>query len=112
MMIETTVIDYLSKTLNVPVSIEKPKGKKEYVLIDRTGGSEKNKIKTATVAIQSYAETLHAAMLLNERVKAAMKDMISLDDISKAELNTDYNFTDSETKEYRYQAIYDLVYME
>ena len=51
-------------------------------------------------------------MLLNERVKAAMGKMVSLDDISKAELNTDYNFTDPETKEYRYQAIYDLVYME
>ena len=112
MMIEITVIDYLSETLSVHVSIEKPKGAKEYVLIDRTGGSEKNKIKSATLAIQSYSETLHAAMLLNERVKAAMEKMVSLDDISKVELNTDYNFTDPETKEYRYQAIYDLVYME
>ena len=112
MMIEITVIDYLSETLSVHVSIEKPKGEKEYVLIDRTGGSEKNKIKSATLAIQSYSETLHAAMLLNERVKAAMEKMVSLDDISKVELNTDYNFTDPETKEYRYQAIYDLLYME
>lgn len=111
-MIETTIVGYLSQTLNVHVSAEKPKDKKEYVLIDRTGRSEKNKIKSATFAIQSYAETLYAAMILNERVKDAMENMVSLDDISKVELNTDYNFTDPETKEYRYQAIYDLVYME
>ena len=47
MMIEITVIDYLSETLSVHVSIETPKGEKEDVLIDRTGGSEKNKIKSA-----------------------------------------------------------------
>lgn len=31
-------------------------------------------------------------------------------DISKAKLNSDYNYTDTTTKSYRYQAVYDLVF--
>lgn len=111
-MIEETIIDYLEKTLAVPVSIEKPSGTKKFVLIDKTGGGEENKIKSATIAIQSYDETLFKAAALNEEVKAAMESMKSETNISSVRLNTDYNFTDAETKEYRYQATYDLVYME
>lgn len=111
-MIEETIINYLKKNLTVPVSIEKPSGIKRFVLIDKTGGGEENKIKSATIAIQSYDETLLKAAALNEEVKAAMESMKSETNISSVRLNTDYNFTDAETKEYRYQAIYDLVYME
>ena len=39
-----------------------------------------------------------------------MEDIVELDSISQAELNTDYNFTDTQTKRYRYQAVYDLVF--
>ena len=41
-----------------------------------------------------------------------MEGMKALTNISSVKLNTDYDFTDEETKEYRYQAVYDLVYME
>ena len=34
--------------------------------------------------------------------------MITLNSISKIKLNSDYNFTDTETKEYRYQAVFDI----
>lgn len=111
-MIEITLKDYLSEALGVSVTAEKPKGQKEYVLIDKTSSSEENQIKKATFAIQSYAETLYKALALNERVKTAMSAMININNISKVSLNTDYNFTDPETKEYRYQAVFDLVYME
>lgn len=111
-MIEEIIINHLQKTLAVPVSIEKPKNLKKFILIDKTGGGEKDKIKTATIAIQSYDETLYLAARLNEEVKAAMEDMKLETNISGVRLNTDYNFTDTETKEYRYQAIYDLTYME
>ncbi|MEI3522519.1 MAG: hypothetical protein V8Q40_16600 [Anaerosacchariphilus sp.] len=43
-------------------------------------------------------------------MKDAMEDIVELDSISQAELNTDYNFTDTQTKRYRYQAVYDLVF--
>ena len=34
--------------------------------------------------------------------------MINLDEIASVKLNSDYNFTDEETKQYRYQAVFDI----
>jgi hypothetical protein len=43
---------------------------------------------------------------MNEEVKAVMKNAITLDEISRVEVNSDYNFTDPTTKIYRYQAVF------
>ena len=110
-MIEKIVLDYLNDALNVPVYMEMPEDKPDrFVLIEKTGSSRENYIDFATITIQSYAESLYYASALNEDVKQAMDDIIALDTVSRAELNSDYNFTDTETKRYRYQAVYDLVY--
>ncbi len=110
-MIEEIVLYYLQENLNVDCYMEKPVDPpSSYVLIEKTSGGEKNMIKTAMLAIQSYAETLAKAALLNEKVKEVLKDIKDLDSISKCQLNSDYNFTDTATKKYRYQAIYDFVY--
>lgn len=110
-MIEKIVLDYLSERLTVPVHTEKPeKPPEEYVLIEKIGSSKENFINSATIAIRSYAESLYKAAALNEEVKAAMDDIVILDTISGAKLNTDYNFTDTTKKQYRYQAVYDLFY--
>ena len=53
---------------------------------------------------------MYKAAELNEKVKAAMERLIELDSVSKCELNTDYNFTDTDKKQYRYQAVFDVVY--
>ena len=111
-MIEDRIIAYLGEALDIPVSVEKPKGEKTFILVDKTGSEEKDKIKSATFAVQSYAQTLREAALLNEKIKLALEGMKALTNISSVKLNTDYDFTDEETKEYRYQAVYDLVYME
>ena len=60
--------------------------------------------------MQSYAPSLFEAAELNERVKAAMDDLILLPDIFSAKLDSDYNFTDTATKQYRYQAVYNITY--
>ena len=110
-MIEKIVLDYLNDALNVPVYMEMPENKPDrFVLIEKTGSSRENHIDFATITIQSYAGSLYYAAALNEDVKQAMDDIIALDTVSSAELNSDYNFTDTETKKYRYQAVYDLVY--
>ena len=98
-MIEKIVKDYLKKTLGIPVLMEKPKEQiNEYVLVIKTGSSKTNFINSATIALQSYAESMSKASALNERVKQAMDNMIVLDEISKSKLNTDYPFTDTQTK--------------
>lgn len=110
-MIEQIVLAYLSEALDVPVYAEKPDQKQEeYVLIEKTGSSVENFIYSATLALKSHAQSKYKASELNEKVKKAMDEIILLDSISKSKLNTDYDFTDTTKKEYRYQAVYDLVY--
>lgn len=110
-MIEKTVLKYLKNTLSVPVYTEKPDAPpKRYVLIEKTGGSCEDHVNSATLAIQSYAESLYEASLLNESVKDAMDNIIILDTIGKSKMNTDYNYTDTAKKIYRYQAVYDITY--
>lgn len=110
-MIEKTILDYLSKTLNVPAYMETPlKAPDSYVLIEKTGSSETNHIKEATFAIQSIAPSLYKAAELNELVKTAMDGSITLAEIARAKCNSDYNFTDTSTKTYRYQAVYDVTH--
>ena len=66
----------------------------------------------ATVALQSYSYTLLNAAVLNDKVKKAMDEMIELPEISSSKLNSDYNFTDTATKRYRYQAVYNIVFFD
>ena len=111
MLIEQVVADYLEETLELPAFPEKPTNPpEEYILVEKTGSSAENYINSATVAIQSYAGSLYKAAALNEKVKGAMNGLSVLDEISSSKLNTDYNFTNTDKKQYRYQAIYDLVY--
>lgn len=110
-MIEKTVKDYLKKTLSLPVFLEKrPDLPKKYVLIEKVGSGEENYMQSATITIQSFGERLADAAELNERVKKAMKNIIVLDEITKCELNSDYNHTDPREKAYRYQAIFDITH--
>ena len=110
-MIETIVLDYLSEALSVPVSMEVPEDPPDqFVVIEKTGGGEENHIKSATLAIQSVADSLYQAAVLNEAVKTAMDGISDLDSIGRSSLNSDYNFTDTATKRYRYQAVFDLIY--
>ena len=108
-MIEIIVMEYLERKLNVPVRMEKINANPS-VFIEKTGGEETDFITSATLAIQSYGESMYMAAELNERVKAAMRDIVELNEVSAAKYVTDYNFTDTETKRYRYQAVYTVTY--
>lgn len=52
------------------------------------------------------------AARLNRRVKAAMERLREHPLISRVQLNSDYNFTDTAQKRYRYQAVYDLTFYD
>lgn len=109
-MIAKTLLDYLDTNLDVPVVMEAPEQTTGYVLIDQTGSSRTNHIITTTFAIQSYGDSLYNAMLLNEEVKTAMVGFAELDDITRVELDTDYNFTNTATKQYRWQAVFSITH--
>ena len=110
-MIESIVQNFLLKKMTVPVLMEEPEEKPEkYIVLEKTGGGGENGIKTATMTIQSYGTSLWEAAQLNEEMKKAMEEIDDQDPVSKATLNSDYNYTDTSTKRYRYQAVYDFVY--
>lgn len=107
-MIETILLEYLdAANLSAEVYMEQPKVKPAaFFLLEKTGGMEVEHISESTFVIQSYASTLVDAAKMNEEIKAVMRDAIVLDAISRVELNGDYNYTDSSTKQYRYQAVF------
>lgn len=109
-MIEKVLLDYLSERLEVFVGFEAPEQTSGYVLIDKTGSSRTNHIITSSFAIQSYGASLYEAMLLNAEVVEAMTDFLALDLVTKVELETDYNFTNTATKQYRWQAVYNITH--
>lgn len=113
-MIETTVLNYLKSSLGVPCFMENPPSPPvPRVVIEKTGSSKANLISSATFAIQSMASSLAGAAKLNDKVKKAMDSIPNnIDLVTESVLNTDYNFTDTSRKEYRYQAVYDLTYYE
>lgn len=110
-MIEKIILDYLNDKAPVPAYMEKPEQEPaQYILIEKTGGGRTNYINSATIALQSYAESLFSAATLNEEIKSIMYNITELDEVYSVRLARDYNFTDTTKKKYRYQAIFDLVF--
>ena len=109
-MIAKDLLDYLGEALSVGVYMESPEELTNYVLLDQTGSSRNDHIVTTTIAVQSYAPSLYEAMVLNESVKAAMEGFVQLANVTRVELDTDYNFTNTTTKQYRWQAVYNITH--
>jgi hypothetical protein len=113
-MIEGKLYNFLKSRLNdAVVCLERPETKPDYyVLIERTGGSETNYISSATVDIISKAPTLYKAMELDEKVRDAMRDFVSVDNVSSCIRNATGNWTDTTTHEYRYHSTFIIKFME
>lgn len=108
-MIEVIILNYLKTKLSVPIALEKTGSlPQKYVLFEKTGSGKSNHLLSSTFAFQSYAKSMAEAAVLNEEVKQAVENLIELNEIVSVKLNSDYNFTDTTTKEYRYQAIFDI----
>ena len=115
-MIEVTLLEYLREYfeedsipvyLNLPESLPNPE-RQEFILIEKTGSSLENWLYESTIAIQSYGRDLYSAASLSQRVIRAMIEAISIDEITSISLNSEYEFTDTETKRPRYQAVFDV----
>lgn len=111
-MIETIIKSFLETKTSVPVRFERsPEMPAKCIVLEKTGGSYNEQIYTATMAVQSYGKTLAEAAALNANV---VDWMLSIRDtetnVFNISLNSDYNFTDSATKRYRYQAVFVITY--
>lgn len=114
-MIEIIVRNYLlSQNLSVGQNIflETPQEPpEEYILIEKTGGGRTNHINKAMMAVKSISRrSMYRAAAINEEVVAVMEGIIYAADVFSCELNSDYNFTNTTTKEHRYQAVFNLFY--
>ena len=116
-MIESVVINWLNAN-HLTAYGEEPKNsypneyfsRDSFCVVQKTGGGVTNRIRQATIAVQSYAPTLAEAATLNEAVITAMANMIELSDITAVRLNSDYEFSREATKQPRYQAVFDIYY--
>lgn len=107
-MIETVLLDYLNNAnLSAKVYMEQPKVKPEaFFILEKSGGGQTDHISESDFIVQSYGRTLYEAACMNEEVKEAMLKANTLNEVSAVELNSDYNYTNAESKSYRYQAIF------
>ncbi len=108
-MIERKLREFLETKLEYPVTFEVQKRPPEkYYVLEKTGGSLEDHISGSVFALQSYANSLVDAMEMNEAAKTAMLSAMELDVVCNVSLNSDYNFTDTDQKKYRYQAVFDV----
>lgn len=114
-MIEQFVMRFLANyglSVGNDVYLETPKDPPDkYIVLEKTGGGETDKVQRATIAIQSRCKSsLFGAAMLDQEVKDAMSELWMEPEIFSCKLNSDYNFTNSEAKEYRYQAVFNITY--
>lgn len=111
-MIEEVLLNYLNaSSLSVKAYAQRPETEPEsYVIIQKTGSERTKLVDTATIAIQSFAESLYKAAQLNEEIKALMDGLAGQGEIGGVHLVTDYNFTSPTAKRYRYQAVYNITH--
>ena len=111
-MIETVVLRHLEEKTKLPCYPEVPdRSEDEYIIIEKTGSGRTNHINRATITVKSCSRiSLLRAAEINEAAKAAMDTLPERPEVFRSALNSDYNYTDTETKTYRYQAVYDITF--
>lgn len=108
-MIEETVLNYLiSKGFRAVMEEEGLEC--DYLAIEKAGGSGDKMLSNSVITIQSYSKSLAGAAKLSEKMINAMHDIIELPEICRCELNSNYNFTDTARKRYRYQAVFNITH--
>lgn len=110
-MLETMLIAFLSETAPAFAEFpDEPPADGRFFVVERVGGGTNEKLRTATVAVQCYGATLYAAAELSEALAGAMEAFYDEPEICSVELDSCYNYTDTRTKRYRYQAVYDITH--
>lgn len=118
-MIEQIVLEYLSEQISVPVLMELPEVPSEgspsmperFLVLEKVGGNEVDHIGDASIAIQSYSlNSLYEAAQLDADMREAMRGIVECPEISGIRLASNYNHTDTRTKRYRYQSVFEIFY--
>lgn len=111
-MIEVDVKKFIDDNFDYPALMERPNnGTGVYFVIEKVGGSRNEHIDSAMITVQTFAPSLYQAASVCEALNEAMlNDFIVLPNISSIELNSSYNYTDTKSKDYRYQSLFEIYY--
>lgn len=106
---EQVLFEYLenSHIVDAPVWTEVPEDPPaRFVVFERTGSrSPEQRLGAVTFTVKSTAPTLYEAVTLNENVKEALRQMPDHADVYGVEIQSDYNSTDTRTKQHRYTTV-------
>lgn len=111
-MIEKIIIDYLIAQdipgVGTNVFAEVPETPPErYITVRRAGGSITNMIRGANIVTEATSRiSLLDAAEIHEAVIAALLEIRDFTELYSCRLNSDYNATRPNTKEYAYQALW------
>jgi hypothetical protein len=110
MDIEEQVVSFLvTRGFVASTDVPNPRPAK-FVTVERTGGGRDNiVVDRPTVAIQSWAKTRKEAADQAYGIDAIIPDMVEIEDISRVERNSFYNFPDETGNNARYQIVVDFV---
>jgi len=116
-MIEKVLLDYLNSKLDCKCYLEVPNPlpKGEFVVFEKMSGTKENMLYNHDFYFQSYADTMYKATLLNNKVINALDEAnqaINNSSLVSTKYVRDYNFTDTTTKKYRYQCIYEIYHLD
>ena len=114
-MIEKVLLDYLTPNLPYPTYMEMPADENKpsdgrFYLLEKTSSGQNDMLFSSMVTLQSYAPSLYEAAEMNDIGKEVMLNAIILPQVTRVRVNSDYNYTDTQTKDYRYQAVFDIVH--
>lgn len=114
-MIETILIKYLTEQNiesigdNVYAEVPAKDIPDNYLVISKLGSSEQDGIYHASVSIDSISnKSLLKAMTINEAVREVMETFAETEAVHSCKFNSDFNNTNTATKEYRYEAVFDF----
>lgn len=113
-MIEIIVLSYIQRMTDISTFLEEPERPPEkYVIVEKVGSTYANRFDGAVIAVQSYAPTLLEAAELSRAIKQHMHRLPELvEAVTHCSCTGDYNYTDTQTHRYRYQAVYSINYYE
>lgn len=120
-MIEELIFSYLNNHASVPWFSMRPPSEGDhmetatakYGLFEKTNSTKTDHVATSTFAFQSYAPTLLEAAQISAELRELMEALPEVTtEVSKAQLTGEYNFTNTATKQPRYQAVFSLVHFE
>jgi hypothetical protein len=80
-------------------------------MVQKTGSTTRDRLTTAQIVVQSVTVQSKAqAARMNERLAGVMEGIVGTSGISACHLNADYDYTDTTSKRWRYQAVFDITY--